>query len=125
MSSTATATATPIQEVEDLLKRLQSNKHVQSVIILNEKGQTIKSTLDDVPTKKYSEIINKMVNQTRGHIADIEEGNELTFLRVRTKKYEIIVHPENGYILVVFQNPDKPLTAPPAEKSTSKPPATT
>jgi len=43
-------------------------------MILNDKCQTIKTTLDDVTTKKYSEIISKMVNQTRGHIAEIEEG---------------------------------------------------
>lgn len=33
--------------------------------------------------------------------------NELTFLRIRSKKHEIMVAPDNGYMLIVVQgDPD-------------------
>ena len=32
--------------------------------------------------------------------------NDLTFLRVRTKKHEIMVAPEKEFLLVVVQNPN-------------------
>ena len=31
--------------------------------------------------------------------------NDLTFLRVRTKKYEIMIAPDKEYLLIVIQNP--------------------
>lgn len=31
--------------------------------------------------------------------------NDLTFLRVRSKKYEIMIAPDKEYLLIVIQNP--------------------
>ena len=32
--------------------------------------------------------------------------NDLTFLRIRSKKHEIMVAPDKDYILIVIQNPN-------------------
>ena len=32
--------------------------------------------------------------------------NDLTFLRVRSKKHEIMVAPDKDYLLIVIQNPN-------------------
>jgi dynein light chain roadblock-type len=31
--------------------------------------------------------------------------NDLTFVRIRSKKHEIMIAPDNGFILIVVQNP--------------------
>ena len=37
----------------------------------------------------------------------LDEGDELAFLRVRSKKHEIMIAPDKDYILVVIQNPQE------------------
>ncbi|CAG8674916.1 11776_t:CDS:2, partial [Gigaspora rosea] len=84
-------------EVEDTIKRLSANKYVQAVLIVNKEGQTIKSTLDESLSKKYSDLITKLVEQTIHVIREMDDEenktNDLSFLRVRTKKHEILVAP--------------------------------
>ncbi|CAG8781644.1 10757_t:CDS:2, partial [Acaulospora morrowiae] len=80
-------------QVEDILKRLQANKHVQSVIIFNEEGQIIKSTMDTSLSEKYSDLVTKLIEQTTTVIQDIDDTNSLSFMRIRTKKHEIMVAP--------------------------------
>ncbi|CAH1757004.1 9777_t:CDS:2 [Entrophospora sp. SA101] len=94
-------------EVEETIKRLSTNKHVQGVMIVNEDGQTIKSTFDVNLSKKYSDLITKLIEQAKTCVKDMDESNDLTFLRVRTKKHELMVAPENEYYLIVLQNPEK------------------
>jgi dynein light chain roadblock-type len=38
-------------------------------------------------------------------VRDIDPTNDLTFLRIRSKKHEIMVTPEKEYMLIVIQNP--------------------
>ena len=38
-------------------------------------------------------------------IKQLDPDNEVTFLRVRSKKHEILIAPDENYILVVLQNP--------------------
>ncbi|CAG8536516.1 4575_t:CDS:2, partial [Cetraspora pellucida] len=82
-------------EVEETIKRLSANKYVKEVLIVNKEGQTIKSTLDETLSKKYSDLITKLVEQTTFVINEMDEAgtNDLSFLRVRTKKHEILVAP--------------------------------
>ncbi|CAG8464846.1 27168_t:CDS:2 [Gigaspora margarita] len=98
-------------EVEDTIKRLSANKYVQAVLIVNKEGQTIKSTLDESLSKKYSDLITKLVDQTIHVIREMDDEenktNDLSFLRVRTKKHEILVAPDTDYLLIVIQDPEK------------------
>ena len=40
-------------------------------------------------------------------IRTLDPTNDLTFLRVRSKKHEIMIAPQEDYILFVIQNPNK------------------
>uniref|UniRef100_A0A1D1Z591 Dynein light chain roadblock n=1 Tax=Anthurium amnicola TaxID=1678845 RepID=A0A1D1Z591_9ARAE len=94
-------------EVEEHYKRLTNNKYVEGVLIINEDGQTIKSNLDPTLNKKYSDLITKLVEQATTCIKGMDETNDLSFLRVRTKKHEIMIVPDKEYLLIVIQNPEK------------------
>ncbi|KAM4741479.1 dynein light chain roadblock-type 1 [Anableps anableps] len=92
-------------EVEETLKRIHSQKGVQGIIIANSEGIPIKSTLDNQSTVQYSALIQQLVLKARSTLRDIDPQNDLTFLRVRSKKNEIMIAPDKDYFLIVIQNP--------------------
>ena len=84
-------------EVEETLKRLVAHKGVIGTIIVNSDGIPIKSTLDSHTTTQYSGLINQLVEQARTMFKEIDSTNDLTFMRLRTKKHELMVAPD-GYV---------------------------
>ncbi|KAJ0023952.1 hypothetical protein NQD34_003851, partial [Periophthalmus magnuspinnatus] len=92
-------------EVEETLKRIQSQKGVQGIVIVNSEGIPIKSTLDNSSTVQYAGLIHQLVLKARSTVRDIDPQNDLTFLRVRSKKNEIMIAPDKDYFLIVIQNP--------------------
>uniref|UniRef100_A0A3Q3KHW8 Dynein light chain roadblock n=1 Tax=Monopterus albus TaxID=43700 RepID=A0A3Q3KHW8_MONAL len=92
-------------EVEETLKRIQGQKGVQGIIIVNSEGIPIKTTLDNSSTVQYAGLIHQLVMKARSTIRDMDPQNDLTFLRVRSKKNEIMIAPDKDYFLIVIQNP--------------------
>lgn len=104
--------------MDETLKRISSKKGVKAVVILNNEGQAIRSTMDHDITKQYGQLISSLVQQTRTTVATLDDQvsilqrhtlitfinriykNELTFMRVRTKKHEIMIAP--GKMLLDF-----------------------
>jgi len=91
-------------EVEETLKRLVAHKGVIGTIIVNSEGIPIKSTLDQHTTTQYSGLINQLVDQAKNMFKEIDSSNDLTFMRLRTKKHEIMIAPDRDYLLIVIQN---------------------
>ncbi|KAL0978835.1 hypothetical protein UPYG_G00176340 [Umbra pygmaea] len=92
-------------EVEETLKRIQSQKGVQGILIVNAEGIPIKTTLDSSNTAQYAGLIHQLVMKARSTVREIDPQNDLTFLRIRSKKNEIMIAPDKDYFLIVIQNP--------------------
>ncbi|KAK9529726.1 dynein light chain roadblock-type 1 [Anarhichas minor] len=92
-------------EVEETLKRIQGQNGVQGIIIVNSEGIPVKTTLDNPSTVQYAGLIHQLVMKARSTIRDIDPQNDLTFLRIRSKKNEIMIAPDKDYFLIVIQNP--------------------
>ncbi|XP_017594522.1 PREDICTED: dynein light chain roadblock-type 1, partial [Corvus brachyrhynchos] len=92
-------------EVEETLKRIQSQKGVQGIIVVNSEGIPIKSTIDNSTTIQYAGLMHSFIMKARSTVRDIDPQNDLTFLRIRSKKNEIMVAPDKDYFLIVIQNP--------------------
>ncbi|CAH0550845.1 unnamed protein product [Brassicogethes aeneus] len=92
-------------EVEDTMKRIQSHKGVVGTIVVNSEGIPIKSTLDNTTTVQYAGLISSLSDKARSVVRDLDPSNDLTFLRIRSKKHEIMVAPDKEFILIVVQNP--------------------
>ncbi|XP_021496221.1 dynein light chain roadblock-type 1 isoform X2 [Meriones unguiculatus] len=92
-------------EVEETLKRLQSQKGVQGIIVVNTEGIPIKSTMDNPTTAQYANLMHNFILKARSTVREIDPQNDLTFLRIRSKKNEIMVAPDKDYFLIVIQNP--------------------
>ncbi|XP_022345155.1 dynein light chain roadblock-type 2 isoform X1 [Crassostrea virginica] len=93
-------------EVEETFKRIQAHKGVIGALVVNSEGIPIRSTLDNSTTVQYAGLISQLAAKARSTVRDIDPSNDLTFLRIRSKKHEIMVAPENEYLLIVIQNPD-------------------
>lgn len=95
--------------VEETFKRLQSHKGVIGVIIVNSDGIAIRSTLDNDLTVQYAALMSRFTVKARGVVKDLDPDNELKFVRIRSKKHEIMIAPEfdktREYYLVVVQDP--------------------
>ncbi|XP_069863201.1 dynein light chain roadblock-type 1 isoform X1 [Dipodomys merriami] len=99
------AAPSPEAEVEETLKRLQSQKGVQGIIVVNTEGIPIKSTMDNPTTTQYANLMHNFILKARSTVREIDPQNDLTFLRIRSKKNEIMVAPDKDYFLIVIQNP--------------------
>lgn len=68
-------------------------------------GIPVRTTLDNSTTVQYAALLQQLVMKARSTVRDIDPQNDLTFLRIRSKKHEIMVAPDKDYLLVVVQNP--------------------
>lgn len=90
---------------EELLKRIQGHKGVMGIIIVNNEGIPIRTTLDNSTTVQYAGLIHTLTAKARSTVRDIDPQNDLTFLRIRSKKHEIMIAPDKEYLMIVIQNP--------------------
>ena len=51
--------------------------------------------------------LSKLANQARHLIRDLDPANDLTFLRITCKKYEMMIAPDKDYFLIVIQSPEE------------------
>ena len=58
-------------------------------------------------TNKYAKNLAELAQQARYLVRDLEPTNDLTFLRIRCKKYEMMVAPDKEFFLIVIQCPDQ------------------
>ena len=95
-----------MSEVEETLKRINSHKGVIGIVIVNSEGIAIRSTLEQAESTRYSALITQLATKARSAVRELDPQNDLTFLRIRSKKHEILVAPEREFTLIVVQNPN-------------------
>ena len=83
-----------MSEVEETLKRINSHKGVQGIVIINSDGIPIRSTLEQTLSTNYAAHIMSLASKARSAVRTLDPQNDLTFLRIRSKKHEIMVAPE-------------------------------
>lgn len=76
-----------------------------SIPLWHSPGIPIKTTLDNSSTVQYAGLIHQLVMKALSTVRDIDPQNDLTFLRVRSKKNEIMIAPVKNYFFIVIQNP--------------------
>jgi len=95
-----------MSEVEETLKRINSHKGVQGIVIVNNEGIPIRSTIEPEAATRYAALIMSLSAKARSAVRELDPQNDLTFLRIRSKKHEILVAPEKDFQLIVVQNPN-------------------
>ncbi|XP_062034530.1 dynein light chain roadblock-type 1-like [Lepus europaeus] len=86
-------------EVEETLKRLQSQKGVQGIMVVDMGGIPIHSTMDNPTTEQHATLTHNFILKAHSTV------REMTFLRILSKKNEVMVAPDEDYFLTAIQNP--------------------
>ncbi len=79
---------------------------MEGILIFNYEGVALKSTMSRELTTQYAGLFVQLILKARGVVRSIDAENDLVFLRVRTKKHEVLVAPDSAYVLLVVQDPD-------------------
>nr|VZI07079.1 unnamed protein product [Spirometra erinaceieuropaei] len=90
-------------EIEEVFKRLQTHKGTKGLIAATSDGVPIRSTMEDGPTHTYCALVQRLVSKCSQSLKELDPTDDLTFLRIRTAKNEIMVAPEANYFLIVVQ----------------------
>ena len=97
-------------EVEERITRIKNHKNVLGLLIVDEDGKFLRSTMsssnNDTMPKQYAKKVTELAKRARSVVRDIDPMNDLTFFRVRSKKQEIMVAPDKNLFLIVIQNQD-------------------
>ncbi|CAN9499204.1 unnamed protein product [Ophioblennius macclurei] len=90
-------------EVEETLKRLETQEGVVGTIVVNADGIPIRTNLDHSTAFQYAGLLRNLSMMARSTVRDVDPQNEFSVLRIRTMKDETMVAPENNFLLIVIQ----------------------
>ena len=100
-----------MSEVEERIGRIQSNKGVKGLLIVTYKDdnsglpQFVKSTFpkdQETIANNYGVKLSSLAKQALNLVRDLDPSNDLTFLRITCKKYEMMIAPDKNYYLIVI-----------------------
>ena len=105
-------------EVDERIARIQADKSVKGLLIVTYKDdkdsrglpQIVKSTFpkdQESLAINYGVKLSSLAGQARNLVRDLDPLNDLTFLRVSCKKYEMMIAPDKDYFLIVVQSPEE------------------
>jgi len=98
----------PSPELDALLNRLTSHRAVRGVLILSRDNAIIRHSgtmFEGEEGKKYAKVVGRVVRVVREGLNEVTEGDDLKFMRLRTKRHELMITPDERYVLVVLQDP--------------------
>ena len=58
----------------------------------------------DELTNQYGVYLSKLAIYARNLVRDLNPKNDLTFLRIQCKKFEMMIAPDKDYYLIVIAN---------------------
>ena len=83
--------------MEEVLSRIKDKKQVEGYIICNNKGEIVKSTYKGDKKSEGDRIVHnipELVALSKVSVRNINENNELQFLRIKTKICEFLISPD-------------------------------
>ncbi|KAL3776897.1 hypothetical protein ACHAW5_011019 [Stephanodiscus triporus] len=105
MNSPDAVESSTIAEMEEMIARISSHKGVEGVMIMDRRGAIIQSTLDEEQTSTHAKALSDLTAKASSIVGMLNQNDELTFLRIRSKQREIVISPDKDFLLVVLQNP--------------------
>ncbi|KAM3610138.1 uncharacterized protein V6R79_025959 [Siganus canaliculatus] len=82
-----------MDQVQETMKRIESQQGVIGTLIVNPEGIPIRTSLDNLTSLQYAGLFRDLTILARSTVRDIDPQNDLMVLRIRTQKHEIMVVP--------------------------------
>ena len=98
-------------EVEERIARIKQHKGVKGLIIVKKtemkegnQPQIVRSTMGESPeATAYAVRLSELAITARSLVRDLDPKNDLTFLRITCKVYDMMIAPDRDYYLIVVQ----------------------
>ena len=71
-------------------------------MIVNSKGIAIKSTMSQNDTLEYGSLISQFTTKAQLTVNSIHPEEDITFIRIRSLKHEIMIAPQKEFSLIVL-----------------------
>ena len=94
-----------VNEAEETFKRLIALPGVQGIMVMNSEGIPIRTTLPQNKTALVVGLLHGLLLKTKAAIKELDHQNELSFIRLRSHKDEILVSPDREFTMIVIQQP--------------------
>ncbi|KAJ7867950.1 hypothetical protein B0H13DRAFT_2236677 [Mycena leptocephala] len=101
-------------ELEQTLALLSSHRAVLGYILLG-RGHPVSivrhtgAVFEGEQGRKYASAIGRIVESVQAGLEEVHSGDgdadDLRFLRIRTKRHEIMISPDDRYLLAVLHDP--------------------
>ena len=70
-------------------------------------GSIIQSSLaTEESTKSHASLLSQLTSKASSIVQTLDMNDELTFLRIRSQKKEILISPDKDFFMEVIQNPN-------------------
>lgn len=91
--------------MEETINRIGTHMGVIGVMIVNQKGVAIRSTMSQNETIEYGSLITQFYTKAQATIKALHPEEDITFIRIRSNKHEIMIAPDKEFSMIVLQNP--------------------
>ncbi|KAL0212953.1 hypothetical protein RCL1_006579 [Eukaryota sp. TZLM3-RCL] len=98
-------------EIEEAIRRITSHSGVSGVLVLNQDGIPIKAwKIDSEKAVHYAAVFSPLIPKAQQLLSSCDSSSssvsELSLIRLRTEKNEIIIAPDvqTGYVMLVIQD---------------------
>ncbi|KAI6021703.1 hypothetical protein BKA83DRAFT_4286056 [Pisolithus microcarpus] len=112
--SSADGHATMPAELEQTLSMLSAHRSVLGYILLS-RGEQVSIirhsgvVFEGDQGKKYAAVIRRIVESVQTGLEEVSgeenEGDSIRFMRIRTKRHELMISPDQRYLLAVLHDP--------------------
>ncbi|XP_022234770.1 dynein light chain roadblock-type 1 [Drosophila obscura] len=93
-----------MSDVEATFDRLLNLPGVMGAILVNGEGVPMRTSMDTTSSHIFAEKMGPMVRMARAMVRELESTDDLTYLRMRTVKREILVAAENEHMIILVQD---------------------
>jgi len=92
------------QEVDEIMKRIQSHRGVKQMMIINKDGLPLKTNMEVTSeTERQIMHIHELATAARRLVRDVDPTDDLMFLRTRSNNQELLISPDEDFTVVVIQ----------------------
>jgi dynein light chain roadblock-type len=92
------------QKVEETLNRINTHQGVLGVLIVNDQGVAIRSTMNQEETIDTGSLITQFTTKAQAAIKGLHADEEIVFIRIRSREHEIMIAPDKEFTMIVIQD---------------------
>ncbi|XP_039482655.1 dynein light chain roadblock-type 1 [Drosophila santomea] len=93
-----------LRYVQKAFEQVKSKKNVQDVVILNDSGHPVMSTMARNDAVQFSGPFQAIRGRLERGMSNIDPTDELLIMRVRTRTNEVLLVPDSKITIIVVQN---------------------